>query len=122
METSAPPQSPRITIPASPQPAGEAETKPADPAKLAAPPPEKGKVAGVIPVDEKAYVIGAEDVIRIEVWGDARLSGDFLVRPDGKISMNLIGDVTAAGRTPEALSIGHQRPSEGRGIHAMRRR
>ena len=102
VENSAPPQSPRITIPASPQP--EPAAKPADPSKLAAAPPEKGKVAGVIPVDEKAYVIGAEDVIRIEVWGDARLSGDFLVRPDGKISMNLIGDVTAAGKTPEALS------------------
>jgi polysaccharide export outer membrane protein len=102
VETAAPPQSPRITIPANPQP-GEPETKP-DPAKLAAPPVEKGKVAGVVPVDDKAYIIGAEDVIRIEVWGDARLSGDFLVRPDGKISMNLIGDVTASGRTPEALS------------------
>jgi polysaccharide export outer membrane protein len=104
VETAAPPQSPRITIPSSPQPADPA-AKPADPAKLAAPPPEKGKVAGVIPLDDKAYIIGAEDVIRIEVWGDPRLSGDFLVRPDGKISMNLIGDVMASGKTPEDLSV-----------------
>jgi polysaccharide biosynthesis/export protein len=98
-----PPQSPRITIPTAPVPADPA-AKPADPAKLAAPPPEKGKVAGVIPVDIKAYEIGPEDVIRIEIWGDPRLSGEFLVRPDGKISMNLIGDVRAGGRTPEELA------------------
>jgi polysaccharide export outer membrane protein len=99
-----PPQSPRITIPATAVPVDPA-AKPADPAKLAAPPAEKGKLTGVIPVDVKGYEIGPEDVIRIEVWGDPRLSGEFLVRPDGKISMNLIGDVTAGGKTPEALSI-----------------
>jgi polysaccharide export outer membrane protein len=60
-------------------------------------------VPGTADVDNKAYVIGPEDVIKIEVWGDARLSGGFLVRPDGKISMNLIGDVVATGKTPEEL-------------------
>jgi polysaccharide biosynthesis/export protein len=95
-------QSPRITIPANPQPQSP-DAKAADPEKLAAPVPPKGTVSGVAPVDEKSYVIGAEDVIKIEVWGDPRLSGAFLVRPDGKVSMNLIGDVVATGKTPETL-------------------
>jgi polysaccharide export outer membrane protein len=55
------------------------------------------------PVDVKTYVIGAEDVIFIKVWRDADVSGQFLVRPDGRISVPLIGDVTATGHTPEEL-------------------
>jgi len=58
---------------------------------------------GAAPVDTKTYVIGAEDVIFIKVWRDNDVSGQFLVRPDGRISVPLIGDVTASGRTPEQL-------------------
>ena len=54
-------------------------------------------------MDSKTYVIGAEDVIFIKVWRDNDVSGQFLVRPDGRISVPLIGDVTASGRTPEQL-------------------
>lgn len=52
---------------------------------------------------DKAYVIGAEDVLNIQVWGDPRLSGSFIVRPDGRISMNLVNEVEAAGKTCEQL-------------------
>jgi polysaccharide biosynthesis/export protein len=54
---------------------------------------------------DKTYVIGAEDILRIQVWGDPRLSGDFIVRPDGRISMNLINEVQAAGKT--CLELGN---------------
>lgn len=50
------------------------------------------------------YRIGVGDTLRISVWRSAELSGDVPVRPDGKISMALVGDVTAAGQTTTALS------------------
>ena len=75
-----------------------------NPANLAAPKPSSEiKIPGAAPVDVKTYVIGAEDVIFIKVWRDADVSGQFLVRPDGRISVPLIGDVTATGHTPEQL-------------------
>ncbi|HSL22768.1 MAG TPA: polysaccharide biosynthesis/export family protein [Vicinamibacterales bacterium] len=49
------------------------------------------------------YVIGAEDVLSIVFWRDKDLSGDVVVRPDGKISLPLLNDVQAAGLTPEQL-------------------
>jgi len=51
------------------------------------------------PVDDKEYVIGPEDVLGIEVWSDARLTGTVMVRPDGKISLSLVGELEAAGKT-----------------------
>jgi polysaccharide export outer membrane protein len=66
-------------------------------------PSPEAKVPGAAPVDSRTYVIGAEDVIFIKVWRDNDVSGQFLVRPDGRISVPLIGDVTASGRTPEQL-------------------
>ncbi len=56
------------------------------------------------PVDPKAYIIGAEDVISIRVWREPENSGQFIVRPDGKISVPLIGEIQAGGLTPEKLS------------------
>jgi polysaccharide export outer membrane protein len=55
-------------------------------------------------VDPKSYVIGAEDILSIKVWREAELSGAVGVRPDGKITRPLIGDVQAAGLTPERLA------------------
>jgi polysaccharide export outer membrane protein len=55
-------------------------------------------------VDPSGYVIGAEDVLMIRVWREPELSGQLSVRPDGKISLPLIGETTAAGLTPEALA------------------
>lgn len=50
------------------------------------------------------YHIGVDDTISINVWRNPELSVTVPVRPDGKISMPLIGDVHAAGRTPPAVS------------------
>ncbi|HEB26364.1 MAG TPA: sugar ABC transporter substrate-binding protein [Porticoccus sp.] len=52
----------------------------------------------------EAYRIGVGDTIRIAVWGNDQLSLDVPVRPDGKVSMSLIGDVLAAGNTTESLA------------------
>jgi polysaccharide export outer membrane protein len=49
------------------------------------------------------YVIGIPDQLRITVWKYADLSTDAHVRPDGTITMPLIGDLRAAGRTPSQL-------------------
>ncbi|MEJ5368361.1 MAG: polysaccharide biosynthesis/export family protein [Bryobacteraceae bacterium] len=56
------------------------------------------------PVDPKTYKIGVEDVLNVRVWREADLSGNVVVRPDGKITLPLAGDIEAAGLTPEALS------------------
>jgi len=60
--------------------------------------------APAAPVDPKAYIIGAEDVISIRVWHEPENSGMFVVRPDGKVAVPLIGEIQAAGLTPEKLS------------------
>ncbi len=50
------------------------------------------------------YVIGASDTITVSVWKEPTLTGSLLVRPDGMISMPLLGDVQASGLTPLQLS------------------
>ena len=49
------------------------------------------------------YVIGVADVLSILVWKYPDLSRDVTVRPDGTITLPLIGDLTANGRTPSQL-------------------
>ncbi len=49
------------------------------------------------------YVIGPEDALFIRVWEKAELSGAVNVGPDGTISMQLVGEVKAAGLTPHQL-------------------
>jgi polysaccharide export outer membrane protein len=53
----------------------------------------------------QTYVIGDEDVLQISVWGNPDLSVQVPVRPDGMISAPLIGDVKAAGLTPQELKM-----------------
>jgi polysaccharide biosynthesis/export protein len=51
----------------------------------------------------KEYKIGVNDVLNINVWHEPDLSRNVTVRPDGKISLPLVGDVLAAGKTPPSL-------------------
>ncbi len=53
-------------------------------------------------VDE-AFVIGADDVLGISVWKEAEISRTVTVRPDGKISLPLLGELQAQGKTPKQL-------------------
>ena len=56
--------------------------------------------AAAVPADYR-LVIG--DKLRIEVYKDPQLSQSLQIRPDGKITLPLIGDIVAAGQTPIAL-------------------
>lgn len=49
------------------------------------------------------YTIGPDDVLTIAFWGEKDMSGDVVVRPDGKITLPLINDVVAAGLSPNQL-------------------
>ncbi len=51
------------------------------------------------------YVIGIEDVIAVNVWHEPEMSRAMGVRPDGKISLPLIGEVVAEGKTPKQLQM-----------------
>jgi polysaccharide export outer membrane protein len=55
------------------------------------------------PPPQAEYRIGREDVVTVEVWKDPALSAKVPVRPDGKISLPMIGEVAAAGRTAADL-------------------
>jgi polysaccharide export outer membrane protein len=50
-------------------------------------------------VSPKDYKLGPEDVIEVIVWKNSDLSRTVTVRPDGKISLPLVGDVQVAGNT-----------------------
>lgn len=52
----------------------------------------------------KGYLVGAPDDLRIQVLPEPEISRDVRVRPDGKITVDLIGDIQAAGRTPLAIA------------------
>ena len=49
------------------------------------------------------YVIGASDTLQINVWQNNDLSTQALVRPDGTITMPLVGDLEVAGKTPSQV-------------------
>jgi polysaccharide biosynthesis/export protein len=72
-------------------------TKPAQPAATDNPPPSSTVVR------PDSYVIGAEDVISVYVWKEPDMSKSVPVRPDGMISLPLVGEVKAAGYTPVQL-------------------
>jgi polysaccharide export outer membrane protein len=57
-------------------------------------------VAATIPAN---YVVGPEDVLGIVFWRETEMSGDVTVRPDGRITLPLIGEIQAEGQKPEAL-------------------
>ena len=54
-------------------------------------------------VDPRVYIIGPEDGLFVRVWREMDFTASHIVRPDGKITIPLVGDVQAAGLTPERL-------------------
>ena len=75
---------------------------PASPAKVAAPAPAAPDAAAG--PASSSYVIGPSDVLTVTVWKEPTLSGEILVRPDGMITLPLLGDVQASGLTPLQLA------------------
>jgi polysaccharide export outer membrane protein len=51
-----------------------------------------------------AYRIGVDDEVKVAVWQNPGLDVSVPVRPDGKISVPLVGDIDAGGRTPEEVA------------------
>lgn len=68
------------------------------PAAPSVPPP------AMAAADDASYVIGPTDQLSVFVWRQPDLTTNAIVRPDGKISVPLIDDMQAAGRTPTQLS------------------
>src|SRR5437899_2042794 len=65
---------------------------------------DKQKTAPQAPAAEPQYVVGAGDVLQVDVWHEPDFSGPAQVRPDGKITVRLLNDVQAAGLTAEQLA------------------
>lgn len=49
------------------------------------------------------FVLGVDDVIAVNVWKEAEISGTVTVRSDGKISLPLVGELQASAKTPKQL-------------------
>ncbi len=90
-----------ITSVAMAQDAGNsAQPNAAKPAQTVASGSSVGPTTAIRP---DSYVIGAEDVLSIYVWKEPDMSKSVPVRPDGMISLPLIGEIKAAGYTPVQL-------------------
>ncbi len=87
-------QGTRTTGSPAPRPAASAPAPAARPAAT---------TATIRPWHEQEYRLGPGDKLRIEVYKQEQLSQSLQVRPDGKITLPLIGDVAAAGQTPNEL-------------------
>jgi polysaccharide export outer membrane protein len=59
--------------------------------------------AAVATPNQDNYLLGPEDALEISVWKEPELTKQLLVRPDGKITYPLIGEVQAAGHTVKQL-------------------
>jgi len=79
----------------------EAQAKSGAQDRKTASPADAAARAAVTPAPN--YVIGPDDVLSVVFWRDKDLSGDVVVRPDGKISLPLMNDVQAGGLTPNQL-------------------
>ena len=55
-------------------------------------------------VQDWNYLIGPGDTVNVFVWRNPEVSGNFPVRPDGKMTMNLVEDMQASGKTPSQLA------------------
>jgi polysaccharide export outer membrane protein len=77
----------------------------AQPSPAASQPVSGGAGGATAPALPKGYVIGPSDVLSIVFWRDKDMSADVTVRPDGKITLPLLNEVTAGGYTPEELRV-----------------
>ncbi len=55
-------------------------------------------------VNDYQYLIGPGDSLTIFVWRNPEVSGQFIVRPDGKVTTSLVEDIDVAGKTPTMLA------------------
>jgi len=87
-----------------PPPASTGTPKPpvaTGPATPATAPTAAQAAGGVVPPAD--YVIGSGDVLQISVWREPDMSAEVMVRPDGRISLPLLNEVTVVGMTTDQL-------------------
>jgi polysaccharide export outer membrane protein len=65
--------------------------------------PAQNAAASAAKAHDNSFVIGNDDVLAINVWKEPDVSRSIPVRSDGKISLPLVGEVQATGRTPLKL-------------------
>ena len=96
------PQYPSAQTPVPVQPVPETASEPMGLPKTATEPGALSeKLDSILP--DQDYIIGPQDLLAIDVWHEPELSQSVPVRPDGKISLPLIGDLEVSGLTPRAL-------------------
>jgi polysaccharide export outer membrane protein len=83
---------------------GQTKQDASKPQSAQPPNPAGAGETSVAAVDPNKYLIGPEDVLFIKVWREPDFSLPVVVRPDGKITMPLIGEVQAGGLTPIQLT------------------
>lgn len=104
--------------PAAPAPQTAAPTaQPAAPVQApapatTAPAPSQEPASAVAATLDPTYVIGPDDVLAILFWRDKDTSTEVVVRPDGKITLPLLNDITAAGLTPDQLRASVQKAAQ----------
>jgi polysaccharide biosynthesis/export protein len=77
---------------------------PPPPANLATSQPAQNvEASAATKAHDDSFVIGNDDVLAINVWKEPDVSRSIPVRSDGKISLPLVGEVQATGRTPLKL-------------------
>ena len=86
---------------------------PAQTVASSTPPPDSASAPGAAPdqvtppatnkVHNSTYLIGDDDVLEVNVWKETELTKQVPVRSDGKISLPLVGELQAAGKTPVQL-------------------
>src|SRR6266404_7007279 len=96
------PQYPSSSTPVPLQPAPEVASEPVGvPKGETEPGAPADKLDSILP--DQDYVIGPQDLLTIDVWHEPEISQSVPVRPDGKISLPLIGDMEVSGLTPRTL-------------------
>jgi polysaccharide export outer membrane protein len=100
------PTAPVSTAPAPPVAAAPPATVPAEPryATMAAPPPtETVTVEGLRPSEDSSYLLGTGDTVRVTIFGETDLSGQFEIDSQGYVRLPLIGQIPAAGLSTYGL-------------------
>ncbi len=98
--TGDPAPAPTASVPATPA-TGNATTGAAP--DVATTPLATPSASAAIKPNDSEYVIGNDDMLSINIWKEPEISRALPVRSDGKISLPLVGEVQAAGRTPMQL-------------------
>ncbi len=84
------------------EPVRAAKANPVKPAP-AGPATDPAKADPVAPINA-TYEIGSGDILGVNVWREPEISQKLTVRPDGMISLPLVGDIPASGQTPQNLA------------------